>query len=257
MRLDTLRILCAIKVIKDLEVNQMDIKGAYLNGIITEEIYMRQPPGFVSEDNKVCHLCRSLYGLKQAGREWNRSLNLFLSNIGFQRATKEHCLYFRTEQKRFDVIGVWVDDLLILSKSPENISKIKNLINQEFKATHQGTPKYMLGIEIELDIKNHAIRLSQERYINKIIDRFDLNNERLSDIPMTPHAKFSPSKDDENLVNITLHRSAIGSLMSFAIATHPDIAFAVNTLAQFNVKPSQTYWNAVIKIFRYLKCTKS
>ncbi|KAI0991449.1 hypothetical protein K3495_g16738 [Podosphaera aphanis] len=85
MRLDTLRILCAIKVIKDLEVNQMDIKGAYLNGIISEEIYMRQPPGFVSKENKVCRLRRSLYGLKQAGREWNRRLNLFLSNIGFQR----------------------------------------------------------------------------------------------------------------------------------------------------------------------------
>ncbi|KAI1000162.1 hypothetical protein K3495_g8036 [Podosphaera aphanis] len=115
----------------------------------------------------------------------------------------------------------------------------------------------MLGIEIEVDIKNHAIRLSQERYINKIIDRFDLNNERLSDIPMTPHAKFSPSKDDENLVNITLYRSAIGSLMYVAIATRPDIAFAVNTLAQSNVKPSQTHWDAVIKNFRHLKGTKS
>lgn len=90
MRFDTLRTLCAIKVMQGLIANQMYVKGAYLNGSIEEEIYMRQPPGYNSGNNKVCHLRQSLYGLKQAGQEWNKRLNKFFTDIRFQRATKEH-----------------------------------------------------------------------------------------------------------------------------------------------------------------------
>lgn len=257
MRLDTLRILCAIQTIMNLEVNQMDIKGAYLNGAITEEIYMRQPPGYVTHDNKVCRLKRSLYGLKQAGREWNKKLNQFLLNLNFKRATKEHCVYVRKYKSLFDVIGVWVDDLLLLSKTKDTMKKLKSEIHKEFEATDQGVPKYMLGIEIQVNSDKQSIRLSQTQYIEKIVSRFGISPMKPSDIPMACHAKFNIANNDDDFVDETLYRSAIGSLMYAAIATRPDIAFAVNTLAQFNTKPTKVHWDAVAKIFKYLEGSKN
>ena len=188
----------------------MDIKGAFLNGKIEEEIYMRQPPGYETDKSKVCRLRRSLYGLKQAGREWNKRFRSFLINIGFQRATKEHCVYLQKCANKSQIIGVWVDDLFLLTHTQEDMEKLKAEIHREFEATDQGQPKYMLGIEIDVDMKSNSIRLSKEQYIQKIIDRFDLGQERLSDIPMAPNAKFSATTEYEVTVDVTRYRSAIG-----------------------------------------------
>ena len=134
--------------------------------------------------------------------------------------------------------------------------KFKQEIESEFEATDQGIPKYMLGIEIDVNMENGSLRLSQRQYIQKIVDRFEIE-QKPADIPMTPKSKLYTATDGEILIDASQYRSAIGSLMYAAIATRPDIAFAVNCLAQFSSKPSKTHWDAVGKVFCYLNQTKN
>lgn len=114
MRMDSMRSILALAAIYDLELGQMDIKGAYLNGDLKEEIYMAQPPGYDDGSGRVCRLHKTLYGLKQSGREWNIRLNTFLTEkAGYARHEKDRCVYMRRDSNGYDIVGVWVDDLIL------------------------------------------------------------------------------------------------------------------------------------------------
>ena len=112
----------------NLEIAQMDIKGAYLNGNLEEEIYMRQPDGYTDGTEHVCKLKHMLYGLKQSGREWNKRLTTFLKSIGFTRLVTENCVFIRRNAAEYDIIAIWVDDLFILSTSKQRKDRVKTQI---------------------------------------------------------------------------------------------------------------------------------
>ena len=103
----------------DLEIAQMDIKGAYLNGNLEEEIYMRQPDGYSDGTERVCKLKHTLYGLKQSGCEWNKRLKKFLKSIGFTNLLTENCVFMQRDLAEYDIIAIWVDDLFILFTSEQ------------------------------------------------------------------------------------------------------------------------------------------
>jgi Reverse transcriptase (RNA-dependent DNA polymerase)/gag-polypeptide of LTR copia-type/Integrase core domain/GAG-pre-integrase domain len=258
MRLDSFRTLCALAAMLNLEIAQMDIKGAYLNGNLEEEIYMRQPDGFTDGTGRVCKLKHTLYGLKQSGREWNKRLSNFLKTAGFTRLVTENCVFIRRNGADYDIIAIWVDDLFILSTSKQRKERVKTQILQEFEATDQGEPKLLLGIEINRDRNSNSIKISQERYIEKLIHRFGMKDSGSASTPLPIGVQYQPADDnDQPFEDTSLYRSAIGSLMYAAIATRPDIAYAVNSLSQFNTKPTQMHWNAVKHIFKYLQGTKN
>jgi hypothetical protein len=257
MRLDSLRTLIALAAMLDLEISQMDIKGAYLNGTLKEEIYMKQPDGFSNGTGRVCRLVHMLYGLKQSGREWNKTISSYLTSIGFTRLSTEHAIFLRRDSLGFDIVAIWVDDFFNVHSSTTRKESLRNEITKRFEATYQGEPKLLLGIEFHRDRDAHSITISQNQYISKIISRFHLTDCQPVSTPLPPGIQYQPASDDDAFDDPSLYRSAIGSLMYAAIATRPDIAYAVNSLSQFNVKPSRVHWNAVKHVLRYLQGTKS
>lgn len=256
VRFDSFRLVIAIAAYHGYEIGQMDIKGAYLNGKLNETIYMRQPKGCEDGTGRVCKLQHTLYGLKQSGREWNKTLNEFLTKSeNFVSLEKEKGLYVRRDIKGLDIIAVWVDDLFIVSTSKGRLEETKNKIKRKWEATDQGEPRLLLGIQLERDIVNNSIKIYQKQYILKILRRFDMENCTPVSTPLPPSAVYTPSPDEESFEDTTKYRAAIGSLMFAAIATRPDISYATNLMAQFNASPSQKHWNGVKHIFRYLKGT--
>lgn len=121
VRLESVRVALGIAAINNLEMGQMDIKGAYLNGELEEEIYMRQPPGYDDGSGRFCRLHKTLYGLKQSGREWNREFDRKLTSIGFSKLDVDHCVYKRIHDSRTVFLTVWVDDLLIFADTVDDL----------------------------------------------------------------------------------------------------------------------------------------
>src|SRR3981189_2759698 len=116
----------------------MDVKGAYLNGILKETIYMRQPEGFSDGTGRICHLKKTLYGLKQSGREWNAEFDSKMRQRGYKRLRVGPCVYTRSDENEIAIITVWVDDLLLFADSAETMQNIKNDIRTEWESTDLG-----------------------------------------------------------------------------------------------------------------------
>jgi hypothetical protein len=256
MHLDSLHTLIALAAMLDLEISQMDIKGAYLNGTL-EEIYMKQPEGFSDGTGRVCRLIHTLYGLKQSGREWNKTISSYLTSIGFTRLSTEHAIFICCDSSEFDIVAIWVDNFFNIHTSVLQKENLQNEITKRFEATYQGEPKLLLGIEFHRNRDTHSITISQNQYISKIISHFHLADCQPISTPLPPSIQYQPAMDNDAFEDPSLYRSAIGSLMYAAIATCPDIAYTVHSLSQFNVKPSRVHWNAVKHIIRYLQGTKS
>jgi hypothetical protein len=165
------------------------------------------------------------------------------------------CIYIHLTHNGFDIIATWVDNLYILCTMDERLLKVKLEINFEFEATDQGEPKLLLGIEIDHNYPQHSIKIMQTQYILCMLSRFNMADACPVATLLPSSIQYQPSTNDDAFEDQSLYRSAIGSLMYAAIGTQPDIAYAVNTLSQFNVKPSQVHWNAVKHVLHYLKGT--
>jgi hypothetical protein len=140
VRMESIRAMLAIATAKRLLIQQMDVKGAYLNGILKETIYMKQPDGFEDGSGRVCHLLRSLYGLKQSGREWNAQFDTKMRARGYKRSRADPCVYTRSDADKTAIITVWVDDLLLFADSEETMAKIKKDLRTEWEVTDMGAP---------------------------------------------------------------------------------------------------------------------
>jgi hypothetical protein len=145
VRLESVRAALGIAAIKNLETGQMDIKGAYLNGTLEEEIYMRQPPGYNDGTGRVCRLHKTLYGLKQSGREWNKEFDGKITSIGFTKLQVDHCVYKRTRDGKTSFMTVWVDDLLIFTESSADMAEIKGELGQLFEVKILESQRKLLG----------------------------------------------------------------------------------------------------------------
>lgn len=147
----TLRLVLSIAVQRDMIVHQMDVKAAFLNGELSEDIYMELPEGF-KNGNKVCKLNKALYGLKQASRAWNERFNQFMFKIGFKRCDSDQCLYFKIIDGVKCFVLLYVDDLLILCQKQNVIDVIRKQLNKEFEMTDVGNVNTFLGMHIEQDL---------------------------------------------------------------------------------------------------------
>ena len=149
VRLETIRTILALAVSQDWEIQQMDVKGAYLNGILKEEVFMDQPEGYEDGTSRLCKLIKTLYGLKQSGREWNIELNKKLEAKGFNRLYSDPCAYIRKTKDSIEIITVWVDDLLIFTNDQRLMNDLKQELQSMFEVTDLGDPNKIVGIEIE------------------------------------------------------------------------------------------------------------
>ena len=236
----------------------MNVKSAFLNGDLEEEIYMTLPEGVEPPPNipnPVCRLFRALYGLKQASRVWNKKLDEFLISQGFRRMNSDHAIYiYIRKSKSLTMIVIHVDDLLIAANM-EILLWIKRILSEKFAMTDCGEVKNFLGIRILRNREKSLITLDQEHFIDTILSRFGMTECKPVRTPLDTSVQLKKS-NSEMKKGDTYYRQIIGNLMYVMIATRPDIAAAISITSQFLENPSEEHYTAAKRILRYLKGTK-
>jgi len=250
----TLRLLLAMVAEKDMELHSLDIKTAFLNGDLKEDVWVQQPPGY-SEWGKQfsCKLHKALYGLKQAPRAWHKALNEQLQNMGFNASQSDPGLYVQHTEQGSTYLIVWVDDITIAADSIELVQNVKSGIMQVFEARDLGETSVFIGMEVQRDRARRLIKLSQMSAVRNIIERYGQGDARVRDVPMAPGVQLT--KEGDPLGEDTPYRQLVGSLLYVSTCTRPDIAFAVGALARHMSAPTQEHWVTAKGVVRYLTGT--
>ncbi|RVW45044.1 Retrovirus-related Pol polyprotein from transposon TNT 1-94 [Vitis vinifera] len=183
--LKSIRILLSIAAYYDYEIWKMDVKTTFLNGHLEETIYMVQPEGFVVKDQeqKVCKLQRSIYGLKQASRSWNIRFSETIKSYGFEQNLGEPCVYKQIGGVKVVFLVLYVDDILLIGNNVESLSQVKNWLAIQFQMKDLGEASYILGIQMTRDRKNRLLALSQAAYIDKVLVKFAMENSKKWNLP--------------------------------------------------------------------------
>ncbi|KAK1574554.1 hypothetical protein QYE76_016334, partial [Lolium multiflorum] len=262
-KLKSVRILLAIAAFFDYEIWQMDVKTAFLNGDIEEELYMVQPKGFVDPKNadKVCKLQRSIYGLKQASRSWNRRFDKVIKDFGFIQCHGEACIYKKVSGSSVAFLILYVDDILLIGNDIELLSSVKGYLNNSFSMKDLGEASYILGIKIYRDRSRRLIGLSQSTYLDKILKKFRMDESKKGFLPMLPGKVLSKTQgpataEERERMSQIPYASAVGSIMYAMLCTRPDIAHVVSLTSRYQSDPGMEHWTAVKNILKYLKRTK-
>lgn len=249
----------------------LDVKTAFLNGVLEEEIYMEIPDGLeVDEDmkrTKVCKLNKALYGLKISPKKWNKRFSEEAQMLGLENDLHEPCLFTWRKEGKMAVILLYVDDMLLAGNDLEKLEEIKRHLSRVFEMKDLGEPKNYLGIIIERNKEDKYMFIHQTKYIRNILERFNMKECKPHSTPMVTRQVSNRYKkrklEDQEFRDINLkeeikrvpYREAIGSLMYLANATRPDITFAVNYLARKQMEPTEEDWLEVKRVFRYLRGT--
>lgn len=259
----SIRMLLSLVATEDLELEQLDVKTAFLHGDLEEDICMSQPRGFEvqGKEDHVCLLKKSLYGLKQSPRQWYKKFDEFVLKIGFKRSAYDSCVYVR-RSKALVYLLLYVDDMLIASKDSGEINKVKLLLSKEFDMKDLGPARKILGIEIVRDKNKRVLKLSQGGYINKVLKKYGFIEVKTVSTPMGQHFKLShdqaPRSDEENEIMSKIpYTSVVGSIMYIMVCTRPDLSHAVSIVSRYMSDPGTEHWNAVKWIVRYLKGTSN
>ena len=257
VRYANIRLVVALAVEYGIYLHQMDVSSAYLNSELHDTVYMKQPPHFVDEKHpdKVLKLKKSLYGLKQSGREWNSTLDKSLKKLGFQPCVSDPCIYTQRQGSCYSIILVYVDDIIVGSTSLKKLNKIKNDIGSEFECVDGGELSHFLGMEFHRDGELGSITVSQKQYVLNALQQMGMQDCKEASTPLEPGYQVSCSDEKCAKVDVTEYQSAIGVLMYLGLSTRPDILLSVTKLAQRNCNPHSEHWAAVKHIFRYLKKT--
>ena len=213
VRLETIRAILVLVVSQDWEIQQMDVKGAYLNGTLKEEVYMRQPEGFEDGTQCVCQLIKTLYGLKQSGREWNIKLNRRLVKEGFRHLWSDPCAYIRRTPEGIEIITIWVDDLLLFTTTQGLMTSLKLQLQSMFKVTDLRDPKKIVSIEITQDCAKGTLFIGQTQYIDTILRAQGLEGTNSVKTPVDTKVQMFPNQEREEECNQNRYASLIGSLM--------------------------------------------
>ncbi|GJU57861.1 zinc finger, CCHC-type containing protein [Tanacetum coccineum] len=235
-RITTIRLLLALAAIHNLVIHQMDVKITFLNGDLDEEVYMKQLGGFVMPGNehKVCKLVKSLYGLKQALKQWHQKFDEVVLSSGFLLNQSDKCVYrkFNSSGKGV-IICLYVDDMLIFRTDQNQVDKTKKFLSSKFSMKDMGEADVILGIKIKRE--NKRIVITQSHYIDKILKKF--NHEDCSPVstPIDPLEKLKLNTGKP--VDQLKYSRAIGCLMYAMTSTRPDIPYAVGRLIRFTSNP--------------------
>ncbi|GKA45457.1 retrovirus-related pol polyprotein from transposon TNT 1-94 [Tanacetum coccineum] len=252
-RIEAIRLFLAYVTHKDFTVFQMDVKTAFLNGILKEDVHVGQPPGFVSKQypDHVYALDKALYGLKQAPRAWYDVLSKFLIDSGFQKGSIDTTLFIKKKGKHIMLIQIYVDDIIFGSTNPKNCTKFSELMVKRFEMSMMGEMKLFLGLQVNQF--SNAIFTNQSKYILDILKRFGMENCDTIPTPIVEQVKLKLDLVGKP-VDHTDYRSMIGSLM-YLTSSRPDIMFATCMCARYQANPNEHHVSAIKRIFCYLKET--
>lgn len=209
-----------------------------MNGKLDEEIYIHLPEE-AAEENTVVKLERSLYGLKQSPRQWNKQFQEFLTRFEFKASNADKCVYRGFIDNEIVLLALYVDDGLVLAKSQAAIHTVLKVLKSEFEMTI-GSGAYFLGLEIKRDSSAGTITISQEQYIKRMLEKFGMTDAKPISTPVeaNKHLKFLSEDQVDASMQVVPYRQVVGSLMFAACVSRPDIMFAVANVSKFLTNPS-------------------
>lgn len=253
VKFSSIRMILSVAAAEKLFLKQFDVKTAFLYGELADEIYMVQPKGYDDLSGKVCRLNKSLYGLKQASRCWNEKFVSFLKKFGFQVSKADPCVFISGSNSKRMILAIYIDDGLVAASCENEIILLLKYLNEHFQIK-SGELQCFLGLQIQR-IENGSIFVHQKAYAKKILSRFGMEEAVEVSIPVDPHHAMSPRcyPDEANNVANVPYRESIGSLMYLAVATRPDLSFALSVASQYLENPMQYHWTAVKRIMKYLR----
>ena len=268
-----LRAILALGALEDMEIESVDISSAFLNGELDKDITMNVFEGLRDmrphlfkdgpkrDSDWVLELHTSLYGLKQSPRQWYKKLHSVMCELGFERVQCDNSIWVYKKDSTRIIVPVYVDDMTIVAKNKSDVAWVKSELKKHFKLRDLGPTNFLLGVHVTRDRSRHMLQLSQRQAIDDILAKFDITGLNTVKSPMDPNVKLSRSQcpqteAEKAKMQSVRYREAVGSLMYLAIATRPDIAYAVGVLSRFSSNPGPEHWTAVTRVFRYLKGTK-
>ncbi|KAJ0754654.1 putative RNA-directed DNA polymerase [Helianthus annuus] len=253
-RITSIRLVLAIAALRNLEVHQMDVKTAFLNGDLEEEIYMEQPEGFSAPGNKgkVCKLVKSLYGLKQAPKQWHQKFDHVMIDNGFKINECDKCVYFKDTPRGYVILCLYVDDMLIIGSDDKMINSTKDMLKGRFDMKYMGLADVILGVKINRT--QNGLVLSQSHYVDKILGKFNSDDTSIARSPIDNTQRLRMNRGES--VSQLEYSRIIGSLMYLMTCTRPDLAYAVSRLSRYTSNPSEDHWKAITRVLRYIRYTR-
>jgi len=250
-RIEAIRLFIAYAAHKGFKLFQMDVKTAFLNGYLQEEVYVKQPPGFEDSNNPnhVYALDKALYGLKQAPRAWYDRLTQFLLANGYRRGAIDRTLFLLEQDGEILAVQVYVDDIIFGSTNPALVEKFKDLMSSEFEMSMIGELSFFLGLQVVQTPE--GTKIHQQKYIKELLKKFGMESSKSSTTPISPNNKINADVDGK-AVDPTKYRGMIGSLL-YLTASRPDIMFSVCLCARYQANPKESHIAQVKRIFKYLK----
>nr|GEY47736.1 putative ribonuclease H-like domain-containing protein [Tanacetum cinerariifolium] len=223
-RIEAIRLFIAYASFKDFVVYHMDVNSAFLYGKIEEEVYVCQPPGFEEPDfpDRVYKVEKALYGLHQAPRAWYETLLTYLLENGFQRGMIDKTLFIKRDKSDILLVEVYVDDIIFGSTRKEMCTEFEKMMHKKFQMSFMGELTFFLGLQVKQ--KEDGIFISQDKYVNEILNKFGFSNVKTASTPIETHKTLLKDEKGEE-VDENLYRSMIGSLMYLNSSRH-DIMFA-------------------------------
>ena len=240
VRFASICIILAIVLRMDLEFYQMDVKTAFLNGELDKEIYMDQPLGFEikGQECKVCKLQSSIYGLKQASRQWNLKFHQAILEDGFTMMEKDHCMYIKRSNNYFIILCLHVDNILIAGNDKKLIDVTKKWLSSNLEMKDMWEANYVLGFKILKDRSKTLLGLSQETYIKKILKCYYMHDCKPMDTLVERNLSLSldmcpKTLEEKGQMSKMPYSSAVRSLMYAMMCTRPDICYAIGLASRF------------------------
>ncbi|KAJ0435743.1 putative RNA-directed DNA polymerase [Helianthus annuus] len=253
VKMVTIRCVLSMAVKNNWQMYQLDVNNAFLYGSITEDVYMKLPPGYFPEnETRVCKLVKSLYGLKQAPRKWNEKLNETLFKMGFVQSLCDHSMYILSAKSVFVVLLVYVDDIIVTGNSDVEIVKIKKQLSDSFQIKDLGVLKYFLGIDVMY--VDDGVCLNQRKYCLELLSEFGYLGVKPVNTPIEQsHIIANKLSLNQSVVkDVTNFQKLIGKLIYLSI-TRPDISYAVQFLSQFMHSPQECHLQIALRLLKYLK----
>lgn len=254
-KMSTIRLLLIIGNQFKFYFYQLDVKTAFLNGTISENIYIYPPEGVKCENNKVLKLKKSLYGLRQSSKCWNDKINSYFLALGFERSENDYCLYSMNKSSEVAYLLIYVDDIIISGPDINLLNQIKSKLMTNFKMIDKGELKNFLGLEIRYDRDKGVLKVNQETYIKSLLKKFKMEHCKRSAIPIETKLNVDICKEPDKLTKKPF-RELIGCLMYLMLGSRPDICYALNYFSRFQDRASDTAWNHLMTLLRYLKGTQ-
>jgi len=239
-----------------MEVVSLDVKSAFLNGVLKEEVYVKQPEGFkfTNVGHKVYKLKKALYGLKQAPRAWYSEIDAYLSICKFKRSTSEATLYTRSDlEGNLIIVSIYVDDIVYTGSSERLLSEFKREMMQRYEMSDLGLLHHFLGMEILQT--DQGVFIHQGKYAKSLLSKFGLDDCKPVSIPLATGEKLK-KVDESELADEGLYRRIVGSLL-YLTATRPDLMYAASLLSRFMTGPTKIHMGAAKRILRYIQGTLS